>query len=513
MKRYTAAAALLLGFAACKKEVPAPPYEAVAVSRRDLVVSASASGAIEPILTVDVKSKASGEIMEMFVETGSNVRQGQLLASIDPRVPRNSLAQADANLVVAEAQLANARAALERADTLYKTQSITEAEYETAKLGFANANAQVVRAKTDLENARDRMTDTRLRAPLNGTIIQKNVELGTVISSPTQDVGGGTLLFRMANLDTVQIRTLVDETDIGKVQPGLAATITVDAYPNRPFQGTVLKIEPQATVQQNVTMFPVLVRIANPEQLLKPGMNTEVEIHVGRRDSVLAIPYSALRTQRDVASAAQVLGLDPADVQQQLAQAAAPPGGPGAGRDSCSMGGRVEPTVARGADSARPPASGNTLTLPDGRQIPLPAGVTAEQVQSAMRKRFSGGQLSTDEQALLRRVFAQFRPGGAGGPGRMTRNVDTGNYIVFALRDGRPTPVAVRTGLTDLDYVEVLSGLTDQDTVLLLPSASLLTSQQESRERMQRMTGGGLPGLRQQSSGTTSPPAQVRVTQ
>jgi len=513
VKRYTAAAALLLGIAACQKDAPAPPYEAVAVSRRDLVVSASASGAIEPILTVDVKSKASGEIMEMFVETGSNVRQGQLLASIDPRVPRNALAQADANLVVAQAQLTNAQAALQRADTLYKTQSITEAEYETAKLGYANANAQVVRARTDLENARDRMTDTRLRAPLNGTIIQKNVELGTVISSPTQDVGGGTLLFRMANLDTVQIRTLVDETDIGKVQPGLAATITVDAYPNRPFQGTVLKIEPQATVQQNVTMFPVLVRLANPEQLLKPGMNTEVEIHVGRRDSVLAIPYSALRTQRDVASAAQVLGLDPADVQQQLAQGAAPPGGPGAARDSGSLGGRVQPTGARGADSARAPAGGNTLTLPDGRQIPLPAGVTAEQVQSAMRKRFTGGELSTDEQALLRRVFSQFRPGGPGGGGRMMRNVDDGNYIVFVLRDGRPTPVAVRTGLTDLDYVEVLSGLTDQDTVLVLPSASLLASQQQSRERMQQMTGGGLPGLRQQTGGTSSPPAQVRVTQ
>jgi HlyD family secretion protein len=512
VKRTTAAAALLLGIAACQKEAPAPPYEAVAVSHRDLVVSASASGAIEPILTVDVKSKASGEIMEMFVETGSNVRQGQLLASIDPRVPRNTLAQAEANLVVAQAQLANAQAALQRADTLYKTQSITEAEYETAKLGYANANAQVVRARTDLENARDRMTDTRLRAPLNGTIIQKNVELGTVISSPTQDVGGGTLLFRMANLDTVQIRTLVDETDIGKVQPGLAATITVDAYPNRPFQGTVLKIEPQATVQQNVTMFPVLVRLANPEQLLKPGMNTEVEIHVGRRDSVLAIPYSALRTQRDVASAAQVLGLDPADVQQQLAQGAASPGGPGVGRDSGSMGGRVQPTGARGADSARAPA-GNSLTLPDGRQIPLPAGVTAEQVQSAMRKRFTGGQLSTDEQALLRRVFSQFRPGGPGGGGRMARNVDTGNYIVFVLRDGRPTPVAVRTGLTDLDYVEVLSGLTDADTVLVLPSASLLASQQQSRERMQNMTGGGLPGLRQQTGGTSSAPAQVRVTQ
>jgi HlyD family secretion protein len=320
----------------------------------------------------------------------------------------------------------------------------------------------------------------------------------------------------MANLDTVQIRTLVDETDIGKVQPGLAATITVDAYPNRPFQGTVLKIEPQATVQQNVTMFPVLVRIANPDQLLKPGMNTEVEIHVGRRDSVLAIPYTALRTQRDVASAAQVLGLDPADVQAQLAQAQQ--GGPATGRDSGSMGGRVQPADARGADSARPAGGGNTLTLPDGRQVPLPEGVTADQARNVMRKRMSGQQLTREEEAVsqrLRAAFVRIGGGGAGRPGggvRMTRNLDTGNYIVFVLRDGKPTPVAVRTGLTDLDYIEVLSGLTDEDTVLILPSASLIASQQESRERMQRMTGGGLPGLRQQG-GTTNQPTQVRVTQ
>src|SRR5438046_2345718 len=208
------------------------------------------------------------------------------------------------------------------------------------------------------------MNDTKLRAPLAGTIITKNVELGTVISSPTTDVGGGTVLFRMANLDTVQIRALVDETDIGKVSSGLLTTITVDAYPNRPFEGSVLKVEPQATVQQNVTMFNVLVRIPNPNHLLKPGMNTEVEIHVGRRDHVLAVPNAALRTQRDVASAAQVLGLDPNDVEQQLAaarQQQAP-----ANRDSASLGGgsaRRDSTVKR--DSSAASGGGNTMTTPD----------------------------------------------------------------------------------------------------------------------------------------------------
>jgi HlyD family secretion protein len=492
------------GLAACGKPPATPMYEAVPVQRRTLVVSASASGAIEPVLTLDVKSKASGEIIGMNVQTGDDVKADQLLAAIDPRIPRNSLAQADANLEVARAQLANANAQLARSDTLLKAQAITQTEYDTAKLAYANANAAVVRARSDLENARDRMNDTRLRAPVAGTIIAKNVELGTVISSPTTDVGGGTVLFKMANLDTVQIRALVDETDIGKVQAGLQTTITVDAYPNRPFDGVVLKVEPQATVQQNVTMFNVLIRIPNPSHLLKPGMNTEVEIHVGRRENTLAIPNAALRTQRDVASAAQVLGLDPNEVQQQLAAANQPAQPTPASRDSASLGGGG--TGAR-RDSAAAPAAGggggNTMTMPDGRTIQLPPGVTEQQVRSAFQKRMSGQELTPAEQSALAAMRAQFQraggAGGAGGPGGMRRNVDVSNYIVFTLKNGKPTPVQIRTGLTDLDYIEVLSGLSERDTVLVLPSASLLNSQRDMQQRMRTITGGGgLPGLQQQ---------------
>jgi HlyD family secretion protein len=487
-------------------------YEAVPVSRRTLVVSASASGAIEPVLTVDVKSKASGEIIGMNVQTGDDVKADQLLASIDPRIPRNNLAQAQANLAVAQAQLGNAKAQLARSDTLFKAQAITQTEYDGAKLDHANAYASVIRAQSDLENARDRMNDTKLRAPLAGTIIAKNVELGTVISSPTTDVGGGTVLFRMANLDTVQIRALVDETDIGKVQPGLLSTITVDAYPNRPFEGSVLKIEPQASVQQNVTMFNVLVRIANPGHLLKPGMNTEVEIHVGRRENVIAVPNAALRTQRDVASAAQVLGLDPNQVQQELATARQQT----ASRDSASLGG--SPTRR---DTAAAPATGSVMiNLPDGRSMPAPAGITAAQAklaQSAMQKRMRGETPTDEEQTAGRAVFAAMRAsgalgggsgGGGGGAGGSRRNAgDPSSYIVFVMRTGHPTPVQIRTGLTDLDYIEVVSGLTEQDTVLVLPSASLLNAQRDMQQRMRNVTGGGLPGLQQQPTTTQRPQA------
>jgi HlyD family secretion protein len=419
------------------------------------------------------------------------------MVRVDPRTPKNTVAQAEAELEVARAQQTNATAQKQRADELFKSQSITQTEHEQAILDHANAKAAVVRAQVALENARIRLEDTDVRAPITGTIIEKSVERGQVISSPTSDVGGGTVLLKMADLNLVQVRTLVDETDIGKIRPGLRATVTVDAYPNSPFEGTVLKIEPQAETLQNVTMFPVLVRIENRDGRLKPGMNTEVEIHVGRRDSVLAIPNAALRTQRDVSSAAQVLGLDSQAVQRQLAQADS--ARPDSARSRTSLAG------AAPADStARAPKAGNTLTLPDGRQVALPEGVTEAQVRAVMQKRMSGQEPTAAERAMLRKVF-QGMGGNRGGAGRQAQGGTDyqfgGSYIVFALRNGQPTPVRVRTGLTDLDYSEVVSGLTDKDSVLVLPSASLVQSQQEFKERIGNITGGGgLPGVRQ---GTT----------
>jgi HlyD family secretion protein len=482
------AAALLAG---CKKEEPPVVYQAVPVERRDIVVSAQASGTIQPDTVVEVKSKASGEILELKVETGQLVKRGALMVRVDPRNPRNLAAQAQADLEVAEARLTNATSQKRRADELFKSQSITEQEHENALLDYANARAEVVRARVAVEDARNQLDDTNVLAPITGTIIEKLVERGQVISSPTRDVGGGTVLMKMADLGLVQVRTLVDETDIGKIQVGQRATVTVDAFPNRPFEGSVLKIEPQAQTEQNVTMFPVLVRIDNRGGLLRPGMNSEVEVHVGQREGVLAVPNSALRTQRDVGSAAQVLGLSAEAVQRDLAATGTQGGGGAAGQA------RPGGTAAAGG-----PDTGRVMTMRDGRTVALPAGVTEEQVRAAMTKRREGGALTASETTMLDQVRRSV--GGAGGGGR-TRTVDAsfgGRYIVFVKRAGGPKPVWIRTGLTDLDYSEVVEGLQPSDSVLVLPSASLVQSQQESQERINRMTGGGgLPGMQQQ--GTT----------
>jgi HlyD family secretion protein len=451
-RRLIVAAVALL--AACKQEEPPVVYQAVPVERRDIVVSARASGTIQPDTVVEVKSKASGEILELKVETGQLVKRGALMVRVDPRNPRNLAAQAQADLEVAEARLTNATSQKRRADELFTSQSITQQEHENALLDYANARAEVVRARVAVDDARDQLDDTNVLAPITGTIIEKQVERGQVISSPTRDVGGGTVLMKMADLGLVQVRTLVDETDIGKIQVGQRATVTVDAFPNRPFEGAVLKIEPQAQTEQNVTMFPVLVRIDNREGLLRPGMNSEVEVHVGQREDVLAVPNSALRTQRDVGSAAEVLGLSAAEVQRELAEGPAGPRGRGAAGQA----------TGGGTDGENRQDTSRVMTMRDGRTVALP-------------------------------VDASFG----------------GRYIVFVKRAEGPKPVWIRTGLTDLDYSEVVEGLQPNDSVLVLPSASLVQSQQESQERFNRMTGGGgVPGMQQQGNAPggarTTPP-------
>jgi len=426
---YWWSAILIATAVGCKKPAEqAAEFEAIPVERRDILLRVSAAGAIQPVLAVDVKSKASGEIIGMHVQSGADVRVGTLLAEVDPRLPRSSVEQAVANLNMALAQSTNAKMQFARADTLYKVQAITETEYEAARLADAAATAGVVRARSDLQVARDALNDTRLVAPVTGTIIDKYVELGTVISSPTRDVGGGTVIFTMANLDTVQLQAMVDETDIGRVHQGVPVAITVDAYPHRTFEEKVLKIEPKAQVRQNVTMFPVLVNIVNPGHLLKPGMNAEIDIKVGERHNVLAVPNAALRTEADIGAAANWLGLDKKVLRRRLA--------------------RTDPTrvATEGEAPARPAADPPSPPKSD----PPPDTTGAE-----------------------------------------TR-------VTFVLRNGRATPLHVLVGLTDLDYTEVLSGLSERDTVLILPTSGLVNDLDKQQKKAQTRAGGGLPGVRQQ---------------
>lgn len=305
--------------AGCGEDVDIGPiFDTASVRQATIEVNVSSAGIVEPLATVEVKSKASGEVLELFVETGDFVEEGTLMVHIDPRTVQNRFDQSEAELKAANSRLEIARSQMERADRLLSQGTFTQADLEQAALDLANAEAQVVTARVSVENARIAVDDTDIRAPITGTIIQKPVEKGQVISSPTQDYSGGSLLLAMADLSAVQIRTLVDETDIGKIRSGMNATVSVAAYPNQPFPGQVLKVEPQAVLDQNVTMFAVLVSIGNSEGLLMPGMNAEVDVRIARSENVMTVPVMALRTERDLESTASILGVDEADIRDAL---------------------------------------------------------------------------------------------------------------------------------------------------------------------------------------------------
>ena len=309
----TGAAVVLLGTLACNQpeETNGITIQSTPAELRSMRITAEASGQLEPVLKVEVKSKASGEILELFVDSGDEVEPGDTLATIDPRDVENAWDQADADYDVAKVRKDLAKAQLDRSRDLLAAEVITKQEFESRELEYANAQASFVRAETNRELAALRRTDVTISAPMKGTILEKQVEYGQVIQSATQNVSGGTTLFIMADLDDMRVRTLVDETDVGKLEAGLPATVSVEAFPDREFEGYIEKIEPQAIVQQNVTMFPVIVLLDNSSGLLKPGMNAEVEVLVDERVETLAVPNNAIIQPQEVQAAAEVLGMDP----------------------------------------------------------------------------------------------------------------------------------------------------------------------------------------------------------
>jgi HlyD family secretion protein len=308
------------------------PIETAAVTRRTIVSEATASGQVEPINVIEVKSKSSGQITEMTVETGSLVSKGQLLIQLDPRDVQQQLSQAEADSVAASAKLAVSKSQKERNDKMFADKIITAQEYESASIDYANSVAAMIRARSAVDLAQQRLEEARVVAPVAGTIIEKPVSLGQVIASATNSASGGTILLKMANLTRVRVRALFNETDIGAVVPGQPANVTVDAFPDRPFGGIVEKIEPSAVIQSSVTMFPVLVTLDNREGLLKPGMNGEVTVLVERREDVLAVPNDAVRQTREARATAQLVGLDPDSVEAAVReQMQAMGGGRGAG--------------------------------------------------------------------------------------------------------------------------------------------------------------------------------------
>ena len=388
---------------------------------------------------------------------------------------RNRYTQAAADLSSATVSRQVALSQRNRSAELYKQNIITAQEMEAATLAYANADAQVVKARTNLDIARVQLEDATVRAPSNGTIIEKPVSEGMVITSATTSASGGTTILKMADLTKVRMRAFVNETDIGNVQPGQMATVTVDAFPNRRFAGLVEKVEPQAVVQSSVTMFPVLVTLNNSDNALKPGMNGQVVMDIVRKDNVLAVPSDAIRNSRDAATVAPVLGVSQDSLRSMMA----------AMRQN--RGGR-----ARGGGAASSTASSTPGDTTGRRRFGAGGG---------FQRAASGTASSTGQRGGFNRQFggagtqaaAGAGAGGAAGAGGFTGGGGFGGpMLVFVKKDEKYTPHVVRVGISDFDFTEIVSGLQQGDEVALLGAAVLQAQRDELQQRLRSRAGGGL---------------------
>jgi HlyD family secretion protein len=284
----------------------APRFATAEVSRGDIVSTVEATGTLEAVTTVQVGSQVSGTISALQADFNSKVRKGQIIARLDSSLFETQVEQARATVVRLQAdvdrakvQAEDAALKLKRAHELFDRQLIPASDLETAEstartadAAVKGAEAQVVQARASLNQAQVNLSHTIIRAPIDGVVISRNVDVGQTVASSLQ---APTLFVIARNLTEMRVNASIDESDIGEINPNQPVTFRVDAYPNETFTGTVSQVRLQPVVQQNVVSYVTVIDVPNRDLKLKPGMTAAVTIETARADDVLMVPNAALR--------------------------------------------------------------------------------------------------------------------------------------------------------------------------------------------------------------------------
>jgi HlyD family secretion protein len=298
----------------------------IAARRGTLVEQASATGTVEPDVSVELKPRGSGQVIEVLVEAGQTVVTGDILLKLDPVEREEDLAAARAALVQVEARLreaeasvavARAQATEARASAAVRqrgaAQGLLPAEERrsadsaaaVARTTVTLREAQVAAVAAEVEQAKLRVAtaqrlldETVVRAPIDATVLSVAVARGSVVASGITNIGGGTAVLTLADLSTLLVVGQVDEAHIGRVVEGLPVEVRVDAFPDRTFRGQVRRVSPLGTATNNVVTFPIEVAVADQDaHLLRPGMSADVEVVIGRHEDALLLPVTALRSR------------------------------------------------------------------------------------------------------------------------------------------------------------------------------------------------------------------------
>lgn len=281
-------------------------YTTASVTRGDVVESVDATGTLQAVTTVQVGTQVSGTIKALHADFNSVVKKGQVIAELEPSLfqaqvdqARASLARLQADVENAKVQINDTQVKLARARELAKQQLIAQSDLDTAttaaqqaQAALKSAEAQVQQGRATLNQAVVNLEHSIIRAPIDGVVISRNVDVGQTVAASMQ----APTLFVIANdLTHMQVNASVDESDIGKVKAGEPVVFTVDAYPDERFTGTVSQVRLQPMTSSNVVSYITLIDVPNPDLKLKPGMTATVTMQVARAEDALRVPNAALR--------------------------------------------------------------------------------------------------------------------------------------------------------------------------------------------------------------------------
>jgi HlyD family secretion protein len=377
----------------------APTYRFAAVTRGNLESTVSATGALSAVTTVQVGTQVSGQVSQLFVDFNDRVKKGQLLARIDPTLQQQAVLDAQAGLIRAQADLERSKAEYDRNKTLFDQKVLTATEFNTAQYNYTVAQASVKSAQVALDRARKNLDYTEIYAPIDGVVVQRNVDVGQTVAASLS----APQLFLIANdLAQMQILANVDESDIGQIHEGQDVRFTVQAYANQTFTGKVRQVRLQSATTENVVNYTVVVTVDNPKGTLLPGMTATVEFLTGSAENALIVPNAALRFRA---------------TPEMMAEAGVTnTGAPRTAADSAAFAARRD-----SIRKARAAAGGNA----GGGQFGGGQGAGAASAGGATRSRASG----------TRGGFAQ---------------------LWYVNASGKPAVVRVRTGLSDGQNTQVM---------------------------------------------------------
>ncbi|TAJ18920.1 MAG: efflux RND transporter periplasmic adaptor subunit [Rugosibacter sp.] len=295
-------------------------FKQAKVEMGSITAAVSATGTLNPVVSVQVGSQVSGQIKEILVDFNSPVKAGQLIARLDPETYRQRVIQAQADMEAAranlamqqadvlrvQANLADAQRDYARKKLLVEKKFISPADLDKAQTTFdaavaalrvaqaqtLSSAAQVRQRQALLAQAQVDLSRTEIRSPVDGVVVKRSVDTGQTVAASLQ---APELFIIAKNLSDMQVETSVDEADVGRIQPGQSVSFTVDAFPSQHFAGQVKQVRKAASIVSNVVSYTVVVSAANPDLLLLPGMTANVRIITAHKDNALKVPNAALR--------------------------------------------------------------------------------------------------------------------------------------------------------------------------------------------------------------------------